>query len=146
MLQDRWAALRTETIATPATKRLPARCRRARRRRLTGILLRKLAYECPFAARPPRCVWPTLDDVRPRTAKARRRFPPASIRFPPPKTLSAGASQRSSKQAIRHEFAPMSSRFRSPPLDPRNAVHARRKPSPRAGLPLSVLPGALRTP
>src|SRR5580658_3318443 len=146
MSQDRWAALRTGKISTLATKQPPVLCRRARLPRLTGILHRRLACECPFAARPPHCEWPTLAAARPRTAIARHRFPPASTRFPLSRILSASASRKSATLAIRRESAPASSRFRSPPLDPRNAVHARPQPPPRADLPLCALPDALRTP
>jgi hypothetical protein len=49
-------------------------------------------------------------------------------RFLPPKILSAGSSRRFATPGIRRESAPASSRFQSPPLDPRSAARA---PLPR---------------
>src|SRR5580658_2569658 len=146
MSQDRWAAPRTGKISTLLTELPPALYPRARLQRLTGTLLRRLACECLFAARPQHCGWPTLDAARPPTAKSRRRFPPASARFPAPKTPSASASQKSAMPVIRREFAPASSRSRWPPSDPRHAVRARPQPPPYVDLPLSEPPDALRTP
>ena len=78
----------------------------------------KINLRMSFVARPPHCESLALGVARLLTTKARRKFPPASTRFPLPKIRSAGASRNvrdasdSSRICSRHRASITNSSYR----------------------------------